>query len=639
MYPSLSRLQVFILLCAAVLLVYLGRDIGTSNSIDLAHHYVLAFRLAQDWHLAPGDITLGEMNFYPRASHAAAAAVGKALHSTFLGLQVMSLAGLALVWGALIGLLNMLPARMALAASTLLAGLLWANHRWLGLDVHGSEIVGNFFYSQLVAQGLALLALAIAVRLETTRSAQHAGVFLVAAIYGIASVHLLPALELLGTLCLVQCIALLTLARPWRERGRAAAGAVLYMVAGLAAILLNPAFAAMRQIAEINGHLTLVLVSDTGRLVVLCLLALAAACMLLQLWRREREQMRALKFLGAYGAAIALLCLLQLVLLRFGFGSEYAIKKYAFGLTTFVFIVLAVFGGSLVRRFGAGLRVAPAFAGIATTVVAVVTLGIAFDYSARRVKLTDTSDIVAFERQLIGLQQGALKPAVAGTANVIVDLQNQPWTINYLFSIAVARTPRDMAMQRVLATNKLGPLSQYDTILGSRGASRYEFSGCQRPGSGTILLLDAACVDRFIQARLACTSVVDFTEHGAVLPVMVEGFSWPQPEQRWTDGNRARFSCMADTHRKTARIVLAPYLQGAHQRQHVGIAVNGGSPVQVEFNGDTAPRTVELPLPLVAPGTMLEFVIDTPDAISPQQLGVNSDGRRLGVAVRTISFQ
>lgn len=639
MHPSLSRLQILLMLCMGVLLVILNLDVGTSNSIDLAHHYVLAFRLAQDWHVAPGDITLGEMNFYPPASHAAAAIVGTLVHSTFLGLQLTALAAVALAWGALIGLLYMLPRRMAVGASVVLAALLWANHHWLGLDVHGSEIVGNFFYAQLVAQALTLLALGVAVHLERTRTPVHASLFLIAAIYGIACVHVLPAVELLGVLCLVQLVQLIHLPGPWRTRGAATAEAVMYGVAGVCAILFNPAFAAMRKISEINGNLTLVFFSDTRRLVALCVLALAGAVVLLQLWRREREQLRVLKFLAAYGAAIALLCLLQLVLLRFGFGSEYAIKKYAFGLTSFVFGVLAVLGGWVIHRAGQNFRLAPPFAGIVATVVAVVVLGVAFEYSARRVKLTDTSDIVAIEHQLLGLQGGALAPAMEGKTNVIVDLKDQPWTINYLFSIAVARTPRDVAMHRVLATNKLGALADYDTIVSSRGASRYEFAACARPGSGQILLLDAACVDKFIQAHMACTPVVDFTEHGAILPVMVTGFSWPQPEQRWTDGGRATFSCMARAESKVAHIVLAPYLQGSHQHQHVSIAVNGGLPVQVDFNGDAAPRIVALPLPQVAPGTMLDFAIETPDAVSPQQLGVNDDGRRLGVAVRTLSFQ
>lgn len=627
-----------LLLCTGVILIILNIDVGTSNSIDLAHHYALAFRIAHDWRLVPGDITLGEMNFYPPASHAAAAIVGTVLHSTFLGLQVTALASVALIWAAVLALLFTLPARAALASSTVLAGLLWANHRWLGLDVHGSEIVGNYFYSQLVGQAMALLALAIAVHLEARRTPLHAAVFLVAATYCIASVHLLPSLELLGMSCLAQLIQLLAMARPWKERGPQLAAALLWMAAGLLAVLMNPSFAAMRKIAEINGNLTLVLFSSTARLVMLCLLSLGGAALLLQRWHREREQLHALKFLGAYGAAVALLCLLQLVLLRFGFGSEYAIKKYAFGLMSFAFITVAVLAGILLRRSSARIDQAPTWTSIVATIIVIMTFGIAVEFSARRVKLTDTSDIVEIEQQLIAVQAGAMAPAADGKANVVVDLKNQPWTINYLFSIALARTPRDLAMHHVLETNKLGDLRQYDTILSSRDASRYAFAGCARPGSGQILLLDAACVDKFIRERMGCTPVVDFTEHGSLLPIMLEGFSWAQAKQRWTDGTRARFSCMAKDANKVARLILSPYLQGTHQRQRVAIAVNGGAPLQIDFNGDATPRTVELPLPQLAPGSMLEFVIETPDAISPQQLGVNNDSRRLGVGLSTLSF-
>ncbi|MFC5461337.1 hypothetical protein [Massilia niabensis] len=639
MQSSLSRSQVFLMLCAGAVLVILNLDTGTSNSIDLAHHYALAFRIAQDWHLAPGDITLGEMNFYPRLSHVGAAAVGMVLNSTFMGIQVTALAAVALVWGALIYILHTLPARLALAATALLAGLLWANQALLGLDVHGSEIVGNFFYSQLVGQGLTLLAMAVAIHLEAARGRVHAAVFLVAAIYAIAGVHLLPALELLGMLCVVQLLQVLAADRPWRARGPAIGAALLCMAAGLAAVLLNPAFAAMRKISEINGNLTLVLVSGKTGLVVLSLAAIAAAAVLLRLWYRERDTVRALKFLGAYGATIALLCLLQLALLRFGFGSDYAVKKYAFGLTSFLFVAAAVLGARLAFGPRGGARAPGPYAGIAATVVPVAALAIAFACCARWAKLTDTSDIVALERQLAIVQAGPLAPAAGGKANVVVDLRDQPWTINYLFSIALARTPRDLAMQRVLGTNDLGPLDQYDTILSSRGASRYEFAGCARPGSGRILLIDAACTAKVIAASSACKRVVDFSERGDIVPSMLRGFSWPHPQGRWTDGPRATFSCVAGERHTRARIVLAPYLERTHQRQRVAITVNGGAPVQSIFEGAVAPRTLDLALPPVEPGTTLEFVIETPDAVSPQQLGVNGDGRRLGVDVRTLSFE
>lgn len=636
---SLSRLQVVLLCCLGLLLVVLNLDTGTSNSIDLAHNYALAFRLAQDWRLVPGDPTLGEMNFYPAGSHALAACVGMLLNSTFLGLQVTALAAVALVWGALVYLVNTLPSRVALAASVLLGGLLWANHRFLGLDLHGSEIVGNFFYPQLVAQGLALLAIAIAVRLDKEGTRLHAVVFLIAAIYGVACVHLLPALELLGTLCGVLLLHVLTLPGPWRTRVPALLAAALAALAGLLAVVLNPSFAAMRKISEINGNLTLVLFSGKPALVLLCLAALAAALLLLALWNRDRNGLRALKFLAAYGASIAGLCLLQLALLQLNYGSDYAVKKYAFGLSSFLVVTLAIVPAWLLARAAGARALPPPVASVATTLAALALLGVAFTWCARWAKLNDNSDVVAIERQLLTVQRGALLPATDGKADVVVDLKDQSWTINYLFSIALAHTPRELAMRRVLETNDLGALDQYHTILSSRGASRYGFSGCERAGSGPLLMLDAACVAKAVEEARICKRVVDFSERGKLAPFMLSGFSWPQPEQRWTDGPTSTFTCVLPERFTSATISLSPFLHASHQRQRLAFSVNGGTPVRVEFTGEAAPRQLTLPLPDAAPGATLVFTLETPDAKSPQELGINGDWRRLGVGVTTLRFE
>lgn len=639
MHTFVSRVQVFLLCCLGLFLVIFNLDSGTTNSIDLAHAYALAFRISEHWHLVPGDPTLGEMNFYPAGSHVIAAILGMLLDSTLMGLQATALAAVALIWGALVCILNTLRVRIALASSVLLAGMLWANHAFLGLDLHGSEIVGNFFYPQLVAQGLALGAIAVAMHLDATRTPLHATLFLVAAIYGIASVHLLPALELLGMLCGMALLHVVTMARPWRQRGWAALGALLAGAAGLAAVLLNPSFAAMRKISEINGNLTLVLFPGKPALVLLCLAVLGTALLLLWMWNSDRAGLRALRFLAPYGASIALLCLLQLILLQFHFGSEYAVKKYAFGLSSFLFLSVAILLGWLLERLMGQRQVPRPFAGVATTLVALAVLATAFTYCARWVKLNDNSDAVAIERQLLAVKRSTLLPVPDGKVDVALDLKNQPWTMNYLFSIALAHTPRELAMRRVLEANELGDLGQYHTILSSRGFSRYAFAGCERPGSGPILMLDGACVAKAVAEGRLCKRVVDFSERGNIMPSLLSGFSWPQPDRRWTDGPKSTFSCVLGERFTAATISLSPFLHASHPRQRVAFSVNGGAPVRVEFEGKGAPRQLTLTLPDAAPGATLVFTLETPDAKSPQELGINSDWRRLGVGVTTLRFE
>ncbi|MCF5455576.1 hypothetical protein GIV89_28385, partial [Pseudomonas syringae] len=196
-----SRFLCYTLLLVTGWLMLSNIDVLRSQSPDLAHHYALAYRIAENFNLInSNDPTLGEMNYYPRLGHIAAAIVGWPMHSTFLGLQIVSLLSLAAIWGAFIYMLNTLPRRVATASTVTLALLLVVNKYAFHFDVHGGEIVGNYFYSQLVGQAVAILGMAVAVFLEVRRGRVTAYVFLIAVIAINTGVHLLPTLELLGLL-------------------------------------------------------------------------------------------------------------------------------------------------------------------------------------------------------------------------------------------------------------------------------------------------------------------------------------------------------------------------------------------------------------------------------------------------------
>ncbi len=84
---------------------------------------------------------------------------------------------LAVLWGAFIYMLNTLPRRVAAASTFTLALLLVVNKYAFHFDVHGGEIVSNYFYSQLVGQAVAVLGMAVAVFLEVRRGRGTAYVF------------------------------------------------------------------------------------------------------------------------------------------------------------------------------------------------------------------------------------------------------------------------------------------------------------------------------------------------------------------------------------------------------------------------------------------------------------------------------
>ena len=200
MQKSLSPIQVSLLVFVGIVLVTINMDSMWSEGADLAHHYALAFRISEHWILPDiDDPTLWEMNFYPRTSHALAAIVGLLFNSTFLGLQIISLMALALLWGAVIVILNTLPVRAAYISSIGLMGLLAANRSFLKFELHGAELVGNFFFFPTGRRAMVVLTIAVAILMETKRHSKDLIVlFLIVIIFVATGTHLLASLELLG---------------------------------------------------------------------------------------------------------------------------------------------------------------------------------------------------------------------------------------------------------------------------------------------------------------------------------------------------------------------------------------------------------------------------------------------------------
>lgn len=632
-----------VLALVGLLFVLVQADAGWSGSVDLSHHYALAFRLGENWTLLPDDPTLGEMNVYPRLAHIAAALVGLVTHSTLMGMQVVALGALAAIWGAYLLMLATLPRRFAAASALLLALLIYLNHTFTRLPVHGAEIVESYFFSQLVAQALTLLVMALAIHLEQRASRWHAYALLLAALYVVAGTHLLPAIELLGVLAGLLALDVLA---PGQRRRPIVLNSLL-LVAGIGIVVLHPAFAVMRGISENNGSLGLIGFPGTASIVALCVASLIASLCLLRAWWRDELRLPVRKYLAVYGAALAALCLLQIVLVQLHIGSEYAVKKYVFGLLSFVVVAFAVLTGPLLVRASSMARLsrsqpsvldALASSNTLACVVMAAAAAITVFNAAAWSKVFDVSDAVALERQLVVLQDSALAAPSAGRSNVVVDLPNQPAAIGYMFSIGILHVPRGIAIRDNFGEQRLGPATEYASVITGRGQGRYgNLSSCART-SGPLVALDPVCLQQAVASASVCKGTFDFTTAGKVDASMLTGFSGAEATFRWTDGHRSTVTCQIDQPMHMAQLTIAPFLSPGHQRQRATISVNGGTPVMVDFNGTGERKVVDLPLPETAQGSKLVFTIDMPDAISPQVLGLGADGRQLGLAVQTLVF-
>jgi hypothetical protein len=137
-----------------------------------------------------------------------------------------------------------------------------------------------------------------------------------------------------------------------------------------------------------------------------------------------------------------------------------------------------------------------------------------------------------------------------------------------------------------------------------------------------------------------CEGSFDFSSDSWITEDAITGFSHVEPTGKWTDGNEASFTCSLPPGNKqqpsTVLIATVGFVYAGHSQRAI-ISINGSKATEERY--DVAePRVIELPLPST-PGGKLNIKFSLPDAVSPQQLGLNPDQRKIAIRVRSIEFK
>lgn len=334
--------SIIILAIALIAAILLSVSKVFSGSVDLANHYLLV-----DWiydHMALPSVpslSLGDMAFYPPGSHVIAAVVGRFTGSPVLGMQIVALVAVAVIWLAIAGILSLLPGIRRWTALGVLAVilLLAAPTGPLQIQLHGWEIISNYFFAQAVGQAVFWVALLWTAWCWVRRSsfAFTAWPLAITAVL-CTEVHLVGAFE---TLVLLWLISGWEFVRRIRNRAKPSVRSVIPLAAsGITSVLVaaSPGFSGMRALSANDGALTIPGLSSVGWMVALAVFVLVVSTALLLWSRTERLRgtasggMTTVLSLGA--VAIAIPCLSQAAILSGGEGSAYAVKKYAFALVT-----------------------------------------------------------------------------------------------------------------------------------------------------------------------------------------------------------------------------------------------------------------------------------------------------------------
>ncbi|MDL5364935.1 hypothetical protein QSH18_04905 [Xanthomonas sp. NCPPB 2654] len=627
----------------AVIFVALHLDSLWNGSVDLAHHYALAYRISEQWFpLAANDPTLGEMNLYPKGAHIVAALLGRLLGSVFLGVHMTTLIALATIWLSLAALLHALPERRGPFALIAMGSLVALNAATVNLDLHGHEIIDNFFYSQLVGEAL-LYAGAVAAMLFERRFGTLQTCFaLTLLMLVLASIHLLPAVAMLGLILGLLGIQVVRAIVSKSVSVRTLAPAAAMAAASIIGLVLHPSFSAVSSIAENNGRLEMVTVSyPVGVIALATLLVLTSIATFARWVRSARDDEYSLKYLALLGLAIGLLCLTQYAFNLRGSGSDYAVKKYIFCILSLLLIQLSALFGWLLSYPLRNRDFLLGHGALISAIILPTSLFITLSGTVPKAPWFDVSDIMRSERQIISVADTQLPSPADHKENVVIGTNRNP-AFNYMFSLAITHTKRDLAISDVLISNNIADFERYSYIVSLGSDPLFGSSGCDTYAHGPMSVVASQCIAARTIAARRCKQDFDFSLKGSIPRGMISGFDGAEESSRWTQGKNASFTCTnADgAPATTLKMEIAPFLHGKLASQRIEILLNGKLLHEARISGNT---TGKYPIDIAIPSEMQKleyrFEFHMPDATSPQELGLSADGRQLGFSFKSLSLR
>lgn len=611
-----------------------------SGSVDSAHHYALIVRFYEAW-VKPAQIdpSLGEMNHYPHYAHALAALLGTIVNSPFLGMHLLSLISLILLWYSVSLILNRQNDNQFILHLPFIILLFFLSKRF---EIHGHEIVGNYFFSQLIGQALFFSIIAIHAWIQGFDSSRCFGYFFLAVSSVIVvGFHLMPALQIVSMLSVYVLFDFFLFKK--RTTKQAVTG-LFFVILAIVSIMMHPSFTSMRRIASNNGDLWLKYTPTLFSLFILLLAVIFLSFLGLVIEysnRNEENRLSALRIVSTYGIVASGLCGLQFLALAFDYGSEYACKKYAFGLNTALFLLVPLLASQFIssRDFFSKIRV--------LIPIRVLCLRLRTFYPSIIMYLAiftvSPSYISADVKKIYEIDKSIIKFYTNNTSdnNIVVQSVVGARNIeNYMFTTGALHHPRDEVTYSIL-------YDRYNTVkfknvqyIVASQKSLYDHKSCLVSElDQNLILVDAKCAHN--QSSL-CSKSSDFSNDGNVPSLLLEGFSHPEAFGRWTDGKFASFTCVypKDIEGKlhSIRLSFATSFSPRGTTQVAKVTVNGAH--TTNFVIGSGPKEILLPLhdSLLKSGDDLKIEFEIPGAISPKELGFSEDSRKLGLGLAKIDL-
>lgn len=602
-----------------------------SLSVDSSYH-LQVMEVVRHAFIIPlqGHEWMAEMAYYPKLSHRFAG-----LFAT-LGWQHLNALLMAAVLSAAVAWACLFEQARRVSLTFLALGLaLSLVNIYVTRAVIGGEVIDNFFFPQIVGEGVNLIALSIAVSL-LGRSRQAYVLFAVAAVAFCGCFHLVPTLQLAGAL--MAMLGVTWLRDVLRTRKFEPVG-LAGLIAIPAAIVLNPFFSKMRFIAGNNGSVNLKTDLSLEALAAFSalLVALSAWVLLVHLLKpvddtdSEESDTSALMF-ASLGAACGAAMLAQYAVFKILHdGSHYAVLKHSFGVFSLLAFVVPLWGLTVLGVRGApaeeGLGKVrwPVGAGLAAVAQTVIMLALFLHPSVM--------DVPKINAIMEDIRQVRITRGLHGEQAMYTADTPTPIT-TYMGTIAMLQSPHGANVLSLMADGRPDRAGDVPYIVTLAGDA-YDKPGC-RSGKpiGLVVVVSGACLEppsfRFKQGA-----------PGAAF--LREGWSAPELGGVWADGKRSTVEIpIADWQRNlkspVLEVAMFAFLPSPDSKRTVIVSVPGGTPERFQFDRQNAiSHGYVLPLSAEAlKGSTLLVTIETPDAATPKSLGLSTDTRMLGAGLEAM---
>jgi len=418
-----------------VFVVFLSSYLFTSSS-DFAHHYALIEHLSRYLHVDNAFGNLGEMAFYPNLGHWFAVVAGSLLGSSILGVTFVTYISLIVLWVVLFLLISELPRFVSYSVALIVVvfGIITSFYN----AFFGFETVGNFFYAQMIAQSLALVAAYVYYALDQNRLKVYAIYVLFISPLLIAYAHVLPAMQLM-------VFAIIVVFLDFWLRKKVVVSYLILMLFSVVMFVLHPSLSAMKELSQNNGDLAFGFPSDVSFIASIAFLEIFISLVFV-FWKKVFVGDSALKVIAIFALSSAILLLLQILAYQFGYGSHYAIKKHVFSVFTLLVIELSFAFSFVLSRFVKDGSKSVFFKYFYAAFFAILLIVIQVNRSIKNGDFISVSDLKYLESELTYLQKNVI-PEKNKNNVVYVDKNN---LISYLFSISILEHPRDVTGMNLL---------------------------------------------------------------------------------------------------------------------------------------------------------------------------------------------